>query len=386
MVRSASRGGVSSGGADACGADRTDLGMSKRLGQWSRGSGERPWLHRATGRLVCALGCAALLPTVAGAQVTAAAVVQRHGARFEMGELAAVESGEVVAKLLPTADSRDVAVLGLVRLDVSRDVYLRQLRDLRSWLRTPTREHLGLFSLPASLADVSALEVDPKSVSELRKCRPGNCSTKLSASQMLRLQDEVDWSRADVLTRVTTLARQRLVRLVDEYRAQGNAVLPVFADREPPVRAADAADAVQAQSTFLQQIAPQVANHLRSYPRDRLVGATDTLFWAESVVSRLRPILSLTHMVIYTPPEPSGWSLVASKQLYANHYFEGALELVDIVDRSLPGDAPGIYLAVEQRYRFDNLPRGGLLNIRSRAANGLRDQLIANLRRERRPP
>jgi hypothetical protein len=361
--------------------------MANRSGQWWRGSGEAPWLRIETGLLACALWCAALLPTVAGAQVTsAAAAVQRHGARFESGDLAAVERGEVVARLLPTADPRDVAVLGLVRLDGTREGYLRHLRDLRRWLRTPTREHLGLFSLPASLADVSALEVDAKAVSELRQCRPGKCTTKLSATEMLRLQDEVDWSRADVLTRVTTLARQRLVRLVDEYRERGNVVLPVFADREPPVRAADVADAVQARSTFLQQVAPQVANHLRSYPRDRLAGATDTLYWAESVVSRLRPILSLTHTVIYTPPEPSGWTLVASKQLYANHYFEGALELFDIVDRSVPGDAPGIYLAVERRYRFDNLPRGGPLNIRSRAANGLRDQLIADLRRARRTP
>jgi hypothetical protein len=51
-----------------------------------------------------------------------------------------------------------------------------------------------------------------------------------------------------------------------------------------------------------------------------------------------------------------------------------------------PGEAPGVYLVVERRYRFDNLPRGGLLNIRGRAANGLRDQLIADLRRERRTP
>ncbi len=71
---------------------------------------------------------------------------------------------------------------------------------------------------------------------------------------------------------------------------------------------------------------------------------------------------------------------------YAKNVSEASLELFDIVDRSVPGDAPGIYLAVERRYRFDNLPRGGLLNIRSRAANGLRDQLIADLRRERLTP
>ena len=69
-------------------------------------------------------------------------------------------------------------------------------------------------------------------------------------------------------------------------------------------------------------------------------------------------------------------TLVAAKQLYANHYFEAAVDLTSAIDRGT-----GIYLLTLRRYRFDNLP-GGILNIRGRAIGALRDQLVADLRRQ----
>jgi hypothetical protein len=84
-------------------------------------------------------------------------------------------------------------------------------------------------------------------------------------------------------------------------------------------------------------------------------------------------------MVVYTPPELPNVTVVAAKQIYANHYFEAAVDLTCVADRS-----PGIYLLVLRRYRFDNLP-GGILNIRGRAINALRDQLAADLRRQQTP-
>jgi len=94
------------------------------------------------------------------------------------------------------------------------------------------------------------------------------------------------------------------------------------------------------------------------------------------VLPRLRPILSVTHLIVYTPPDLPGVTLAAAKQIYADHYFETAVDLTCVVDRN-----PGIYLLVLRRYRFDNLP-GGILNIRGRAIGALRDQLALDLRRQ----
>ena len=318
-----------------------------------------------------------------GAQVSSvAAALQRHGVQFDSSELAAVERGEVVVRTLPTREMRDVAVLGIVRVTVARHVYLRRVQDFRTWLRSPTRVRLGIFGDPAAPGDVAELQVSRQDVNELRKCRPGSCSSKLPAVEMQRARDQVDWRADDRQERVTALTRQRLLQFVAEYRAGGNASLPTYDDRAP-VTAGDAFLAVLAQSTYLNHSAPAIAHYRRSYPRERPAGVADVIFWSEDVAPRLRPILSLMHAVVYTPPDVSGTTVVISRQLYANHYFEAAMELRHVIDREVAEEAASAFLVSERRYRFDNLPRGGILNIRGRAINGLRDQLMADLRRER---
>ena len=74
-------------------------------------------------------------------------------------------------------------------------------------------------------------------------------------------------------------------------------------------------------------------------------------------------------------------TVVAAKQIYANHYFETALDFTCAIDRPVEAGRPGLYLLTLRRYRFDNLP-GGILNIRGRAINALRDQLALDLRRQ----
>jgi hypothetical protein len=313
---------------------------------------------------------------------TVADAALRHGVRLDTSETAAVERGDVVVRVLPTQDQRDVAVFGVVRIGSGRDAYLRRMQAFRSWLRTPTRTRFGVFADPATLADVDGLVVNRDDARDLRDCRPGDCTTKLSAVEMQRLQGLLDWSAGDLQPRVTALARQRLIDYVEQYRQLGNASMPVYDDR-PSIRSSDAFSAVLAQSAFLSQTAPALAAYLKTFPRGRPAGLADVLYWSEDVVARLRPILSVTHLVMYTPPELSGTTVVASKQIYANHYFEAALEVRSAIDREVSGEPATTYLVVERRFRFDNLPRGGILNIRGRAVNGLRDQLLTDLRRER---
>ena len=329
-----------------------------------------------------------LLVTVAGASglcaqaVTAAAAAIRHGVQLDGAEASAVERGDVIVRVQPTQDQRDVAVFGVVRLAVPRDVYLRRVQDFRNWLRTPTRTRLGVFSDPAALPDVDGVTVSRDDARDLRKCRAGDCTTKLPAVEMQRVQADVDWSASDLQARISALARRRLVQYVQEYRDRGNASMPVYDDR-PSVKASDAFIAVLAQSTYLNQTAPAIASYFRTFPRGRPGGVSDVIYWSEDEVARLRPILSVTHAVVYTPPELSGTTVVASKQIYANHYFEAALEVLNVIDREVSGEPASIYLVVDRRFRFDNLPRGGILNIRGRAVNGLRDQLITDLQREK---
>src|SRR6266511_1457517 len=289
---------------------------------------------------------------------------------FDAQQLAAVERGEPVVKVLEARDRRDVALFGIVTAPAPREQYVRALRDFATSLRTPTRTQVGIFSDPATESDVAAVTINSRDVSDMKNCKPGDCVVKLPATDMRRIHDQMNWSAppSDLQAQLSAY----------DYRRRGDSAMAIYDDRgNLNVHSSEAFAAQLAESPYVYQTVPSLQNYLATYPRGTLpAGAAELLFWSEDVLPRLRPILSVTHLVVYTPPELPGVTLAAAKQIYADHYFETAVDLTCIVDRN-----PGIYLLVLRRYRFDNLP-GGILNIRGRAIGALRDQLALDLRRQ----
>src|SRR6266576_6865999 len=304
----------------------------------------------------------------------------QHSIGFDSAQLAAVERGEPVVKVLEARDRRDVAVFGIITVAVTRDAWASAARNFPAALRTPNRTQLGIFSKPATLGDVAAVTINSRDVGEMRDCKPGDCVVKLPATDMRRIHDQMNWSASptDLQTQLNAYARRRLVEYVTDYRQHGDSAMAIYDDRgNMNMHASEAFAAQFAESPYVYQTVPSLRNYFTSYPHGTLpAGAAEVQFWSEDVMPRLRPILSVTHLVVYTPPELPGMTLAAFKQIYANHYFEAAVDLTAIVDRT-----PGSYLVVLRRYRFDNLP-GGILNIRGRAIGALRDQLAADLRRQ----
>ncbi len=217
----------------------------------------------------------------------------------------------------------------------------------------------------------------------MKDCRPGDCVVKLPATDMRRIHEETNWSADDIQAQLSAYARRRLVEYVTDYRARGDSAMAIYDDRRNlNVHASEAFAGMLAESPYVYQNIPSLGRYLAAYPREKLAGATEVLFWSEDAMPHLRPILSVTHLVVYTPPELPGVTLIAAKQLYADHYFEAALDVTCVVDREGPDGKAGSYLLVLRRYRFDNMPSGGLINIRGRAIGALRDQLLADLRRQ----
>jgi len=296
---------------------------------------------------------------------------------FDAAQLAAVERGEPVVKVLEAHDRRDVAVFGIITVPVARDAWVSAARNFPTSLRTPHRTQLGIFSHPATEQDVAAVTINSRDVAEMKECRPGDCVVKLPATDMRRIHDQMNWSAPDLQAQLSAYARQRMVEYVTDYRTRGDSAMAIYDDRgNLNVHASEAFAAQLAESRFVFQTVPSLQKYLAGYPHDSLPGASEIIFWSEDVLPHLRPILSVTHLVVYTPPELPGMTLVVAKQIYANHYFEAAVDLTSAVDRGA-----GIYLLTLRRYRFDNLP-GGILNIRGRAIGALRDELGADLRRQ----
>ncbi len=339
---------------------------------------------RASGHPVdiALLGCIAGAASLAGQQTPAPlARFLRQSIGLDSAQLVAVERGTAVVKVLDTKNQRDVAVFGIVTADVPRQRYVAHLQDFRSSLRAPTRTRFGIFSDPATAADVQDLVVDQQDVSEVKDCHPNDCKIKLPATEMKRLREEIDWSAVDPQVQVNAYARQRLLEYVTDYRTRGDTAMVVY-DNRGNVRASSAFAALLAESPYVYEYVPSFHAYLATYPRSKLDGLSEVLFWSEDRLPRLKPILSVTHLAVYAPPDLPSATFVAGKQIYSDHYFEAGFDLTTVVDRTTAAGAPGIYLVLLRRSRFDDLPTG-LFNIRGKVIGKLRDRMRADLDREK---
>jgi hypothetical protein len=306
----------------------------------------------------------------------------RDNISLDSSQLAAVERGQAVVKVLDTKNKRDVAVFGIIAADVARDLSVNRLLDFPNSLRTPTRVQLGIFSTPATAADVQALTTDRQDVADVKDCKPGDCSIKLPASEMQRVRQAIDWSAADPEAQANEYVRRRLVEYVTEYRARGDSAMVVY-DDVGGVRASDAFDALLAQSPYVYQDVPSLYQYLARYPHGQLDGVHEVLFWSVDALKGLKPILSVTQEAVYAPPELPGVTVVAAKQIYADHYFEAGFDLLAVVDRPRSAATQGIYLLRLRRSRFDDLPSGPIISIRGKVVGKFRDQMRADLEREK---
>jgi hypothetical protein len=339
---------------------------------------------RAALHVVAALmGCAATGAAPVQAQQPPARLTQflRQSIGLDSAQLIAVEGGKPVVKVLETQNKRDVAVFGIITADVPRAFYVVRMRDFQNSLRAPTRNRFGIFSNPATLADVRDVTIDSEDVADVRRCHPGDCKIKMPATEMQRIRQEVDWSAADPGAQVNAYVRQRMVQYITDYRAHGDSAMVVYDDLGN-VRASDAFSALLAQSPYLFQYVAPLHGYLASYPHGTLDGVSEVLYWSEDALPGLKPILNITHLSVYTPPELPTVTVMARKQIYADHYFEAAFDLTAVADRPISTDKQGIYLIVVRRFRFDDLP-GGIFNIRGKVVGKLRDQTRTDLEREK---
>lgn len=294
-------------------------------------------------------------------------------------ELAAAARGSAVVRLLSTTNDRDVAVIGLIGVRAPRDSVAARAVDVAGLLAS-RGGRFHVFGSHPTVRDVRDVEFDPSEYRDLRGCRPGDCDFKMPASGMREFVAAIDWSSAEAKMQADEKFRAALLELAVDYLARGNEAMLVYDDVRG-VRASEVFQDLVEQAVELRTHAPELAGYLMTHPAGRPARARDVLYWSEERVSRLRPMFTLNHVVVHLPPNQSPAEvLVARKQIYANHYFEGALELLAIVDGGEPPE-PEAYVVVVRRFRFDNLP-GGPQNIRGMVRSRLVEATRSDLERQ----
>ena len=259
-------------------------------------------------------------------------------------QIAAIDAGRPVAKVLPWGDPSEVYVFGAVHVDGSPDTYLEAARDVRRLSGTPGYRGIGEIREDATVADLSALAFDAGDVEALKTCREGSCDVQLPTSGIQLFRDRVDWSRPDAADQANALARPGVLQLVQAYRRGGNDALGEYRDKQHPARVADQFRTMIGRASALPDVLPELRRYLLEYPRAELAGA-DSFFYWEKVAFSLKPTIRVNHAVIYRGrSQGRDFGVVAIKQLYATHYFHTALDLSVCVDDGATAAPHGFYL------------------------------------------
>lgn len=264
-------------------------------------------------------------------------------AAFESADFAAVDQGQTVVKLTPITDKREVALCGIVNLRTSAEKFLWSYLDSMTRQNNQTVLEAGRFGSAPSVADLQHLTLDPQDIEDLKECATGDCQIKLSAKMIERFRHEVDWQASDYQAQATQLLRTMLVEYVSDYMARGPAALIEYNDKRDVVRLADEQQALGAASGYL--------NDLLRDPQSGMQLVQDAIIWSK-VKFGLKPVLVVNHVKAYKFEREDGPQvLIASNQIYANHYFTSSLALAAFVN--VPGATP--YMIYENRARTDSL-------------------------------
>ena len=246
--------------------------------------------------------------------------------------------------MISWGEPSEVYVFGAVHIDASPEVYLKAARDVARLSGKPGYLGVGELRENATVADLSALVLDPDDVKALKDCRTGSCDVQLPTTAIQAFHDGVNWSRPDAAEQVNALARPMVLQLLRAYQKGGNQALGEYRDKEHPARVADQFKTMIGRASALPDVIPGLRRYLLEYPNAELAD-TDSFFYWEKVSFGLKPTIRVNHAVIYRgKTQGRDFGAVAIKQLYASHYFHTALDMSVCVDDGAATPAHGFYL------------------------------------------
>jgi len=296
----------------------------------------------------------------------------RRDAGFTSQEIGNLEKGEIVIKLPKTQEVREVAVFAIMRVDVPADYFIDRVRDIVSFKKSDNVLQIGKFSNPPKLDDLAGLTLDPVDIEGIRRCRVHRCDVKMSADMIERFRKEVDWSAPRYRESVTEVAHRMLLERVQAYLQDGSPSLRQYDDKSYPLRLAEEFQSLLQPAPYMYEYTPEFQKYLEDFPGSRPENVEDFIYWSKEKFG-LKPVISITHITIYKRPTSNGTDvLIASKGIYATHYFEASVGLTGFI-RSQSPESSHSYLMYVNRSRTDAL-RGMFAGLkRSLITGSLRD-------------
>ena len=282
-------------------------------------------------------------------------------------------AGSPVTKLLESDPSKEVAVFGAVWVNAPIERYLAAVADIERFESGPSFRVTKKVSSPPRLEDFAKLSLTDDDVKDLKACRVSQCQVKLGESAIEQMRREIDWTKPDARDQANRLARQLAFEYVTEYLKGGNDTLAVYRDSDRPTFVAKEFETLINGLPPVSESVQSVRQYLLAYPRAALPESDSFIYWQDAEFG-LKPTIRINHFVTARIPEGA---IVASKMLYASHYFWTALEFRVLLRDAARGD--GFWFVSENRSRSDGLTgfTGRVVRgkVRSGAEKGSQTQL-----------
>jgi hypothetical protein len=294
-------------------------------------------------------------------------------ARLSEAERADLAAGKAVAKLLDADPNTEIAVFGAVWIAAAPEEYVRRLSDIETFERGGPFLVTKKLSDPPVASDFSSLVLPEDDLKDLRNCKIGDCDLKLGEKGIETIRKGVDWKTPTAGADANALMRRLALELVTAYREGGDERLAVYRDKDRPTFVArEFRSMVDALPAFGDAL-PELKQYLVEYPRTTLANAKDIFYWQE-VRFGVKPTVRITHLVIQQRPDQT---VVASKLLYASHYFWTALGLRVLLPD--PARGAGFWFITVNRSRSDGLSGFTGAFVRGRARGDARKGALEGL-------
>jgi hypothetical protein len=264
--------------------------------------------------------------------------------------------GAAITKFLDADPKSEVALFGAIWISADPHRYVAAVQDIEHFESGDAFIITKRISTPPRIEDFAALKLSPDDFNDLRTCRVG-------------------WNKPTATSLTEQILRQLAYDYVKGYRENGNAGLAVYRDKDRPTFVADEFKSMIERMPELAVYLPELRAYLLNYPNASLEQSTDFLYWQETRFG-LKPTVRVNHLVIQEGTEET---VVASKMLYAGHYFWTGLELRVLIPDLSRGS--GFWFVNVNRGRSDGLDgfTGSLVRgrVRSQAQESLARSLTA---------
>jgi hypothetical protein len=275
--------------------------------------------------------------------------------QFNQGQFKKMEQGEPVAKLLTGDSPDDLQLIGVVLIKQRPEEFIRTYKDIAHFEIAKEIRHTGKFSDPPKESDLDGFHVPDLNQKDLLACVPGDCAYKLPAAVMQDLKTNIDWSSPDAPHQADLRVRELWIQYLNQYRLNGDRALAVYYDTPNPFPVAAGLGQLIGDATVVKAKAPSLIRYLQEYPNFKPPDTEEFFYWQEAVFG-LKPVVRVSHVIIQKLPQPDGdHYIVASKMLFASHYFRAAIEFKYLYPVTTPSGQPAFYFVTYQRSFVDGM-------------------------------